>query len=189
MSDDTTDTGRTGDEGYAPQEQVVRREMNLVLTNISKRPNIRSLLLTAAAFECKSVFVVGQRTFDFDPDGQDMPKQLVEHVHTGKIKIVRFEKWRDFMTFKEEHDLLLIGVEIHQEAKNIEEYSSCSRPIAFIMGNEGQGLNDKHMSSCDGFVRIPQYGGGTASLNVNVAASIILHRYHQMIQEDKSSSS
>ena len=38
--------------------------MYLVLTNISKRPNVRSLFLTAAAFGCEGVFVVGQRTFD-----------------------------------------------------------------------------------------------------------------------------
>ena len=33
------------------------------------------------------------------------------------------------------------------------------------------------MAICDGFVYIPQYGPGTASLNVAVAASIILHRF------------
>ncbi len=30
---------------------------------------------------------------------------------------------------------------------------------------------------CDSFVYIPQYGMGTASLNVTVAASIILHQF------------
>jgi hypothetical protein len=30
---------------------------------------------------------------------------------------------------------------------------------------------------CDAFVYIPQYGAGTASLNVTVAASIILHNF------------
>ena len=33
------------------------------------------------------------------------------------------------------------------------------------------------MRNCDSFVYIPQYGVGTASLNVAVAASIILHHY------------
>ena len=30
---------------------------------------------------------------------------------------------------------------------------------------------------CDFFVYIPQYGGGTASLNVTVAASIVLQHF------------
>jgi hypothetical protein len=34
------------------------------------------------------------------------------------------------------------------------------------------------MSLYDGFVKISQYGGGTASLNVSVAAGIILHRFY-----------
>lgn len=33
------------------------------------------------------------------------------------------------------------------------------------------------MRLCDGFVYIPQHGPGTASLNVTVAASIVLHHF------------
>ena len=50
-------------------------------------------------------------------------------------------------------------------------------PTAFMMGNEGQGLSERHIQLCDSFVYIPQYGGGTASLNVAVAASIVLHQF------------
>ena len=50
-------------------------------------------------------------------------------------------------------------------------------PCAFMLGNEGQGLSPKQLALCDGFVYIPQYGAGTASLNVAVAASIVLHHY------------
>lgn len=35
----------------------------------------------------------------------------------------------------------------------------------------------KECEICDFFVYIPQYGGGTASLNVTVAASIVLHHF------------
>ena len=73
-----------------------------------------------------------------------------------------------------------MGVEIHGQAKNLEDFCAQepSTDKAFFMGNEGQGLQAKHMDSCDSFVIISQYGGGTASLNVNVAASIVLHRFH-----------
>jgi len=168
-----------------------KKEMHLVITNISKRANIRSLLLTAAAFDVASVFVVGQRSFDFSPDSPDLPRQLRDSLEkkngdtSTNMNITRFDKWQDFMDFKTQQNILLVGVEIHQEAKDIEDYSSCEQSIAFLMGNEGQGLNTKHMNSCDGFVRIPQYGGGTASLNVNVAASIILHRYHHILLSEK----
>ena len=35
------------------------------------------------------------------------------------------------------------------------------------------------MKLCDGFVKIAQFGGGTASLNVAVAAGIVLHRFYE----------
>lgn len=38
-------------------------------------------------------------------------------------------------------------------------------------------MSEQQKSCCDSFVYISQHGGGTASLNVTVAASIILHRY------------
>ena len=46
-----------------------------------------------------------------------------------------------------------------------------------MLGNEGQGLSEKQISLCDKFVYIPQYGSGTASLNVAVACSIVLHNF------------
>lgn len=40
-----------------------------------------------------------------------------------------------------------------------------------------QGLSSGQKRLCDSFVYIPQYGDGTASLNVAVAASITLHHF------------
>lgn len=38
-------------------------------------------------------------------------------------------------------------------------------------------MNQKQISMCDHFVYIPQFSQGTASLNVNVAASIVMHHF------------
>mmetsp|Transcript_15610 Transcript_15610/g.21889 ORF Transcript_15610/g.21889 Transcript_15610/m.21889 type:complete len:154 (+) Transcript_15610:112-573(+) len=46
-----------------------------------------------------------------------------------------------------------------------------------MFGNEGSGMNAKALKACDRFIYIPQHGHGTASLNVSVAASIILHHF------------
>lgn len=51
------------------------------------------------------------------------------------------------------------------------------KSTAFLLGNEGTGLSAKECEMCDFFVYIPQYGCGTASLNVTVAASIVLHHF------------
>lgn len=41
-------------------------------------------------------------------------------------------------------------------------------------------MSEKQKSVCDSFVYIPQYGPGTASLNVNVATGIVLNWYSNL---------
>lgn len=151
-------------------------EVYLVITNISKRPNIKALMLTAAAFNCKSIFVVGQRQFDFE---NDIPRQLMDQ---NTMKIVRFDKWHSLVDHLNEHSIRLVGVEIHPRAINVEHYEGRGK-LAFLMGNEGQGIHEKHMKDCDDFVMISQFGAGTASLNVYVACSIVLERMLQNQRE------
>jgi tRNA C32,U32 (ribose-2'-O)-methylase TrmJ len=77
---------------------------------------------------------------------------------------------------KTKHGCEIIGVEITDNAKAVHTHP-WSGPVAFMLGNEGTGLNERQLRVCDSFVYIPQYGVGTASLNVAVAASIVLHQY------------
>ena len=50
-------------------------------------------------------------------------------------------------------------------------------PPFIIDGLQGSGLSEAQIRHCDSFVYISQYGPGTASLNVYVAASIVLHHF------------
>ena len=70
----------------------------------------------------------------------------------------------------------IVGVEIDNTSINL-EHEPFTSSVAFMMGNEGSGMTKKQMSICDSFVRISQHGGGTASLNVSVAAGVVLHRF------------
>jgi tRNA(Leu) C34 or U34 (ribose-2'-O)-methylase TrmL len=179
-------------------------KMYLIVTNISKRTNVRELLQIGVAYGCEKILVVGQKSLNFNvvdnSDGRvsdvqantttttDVPKQLIPAFLSGEISIQRFDKWKDCVIFLKERNVVIVGVEIHQDAKTIQEI--CQHitnkmfetnhvvDVAFLMGNEGTGLHDKQMQSCDMFCRIPQYGTGTASLNVYVAASIILYHFH-----------
>lgn len=95
-----------------------------------------------------------------------------------------FVAFRHFKTLEECCDILrcencdIIGIEIIEDALPISTYPFNRRKsTAFMLGNEGQGMTDRQINLCDSFVYIPQYGVGTASLNVAVAASIVLHTY------------
>lgn len=152
--------------------------LHMVITNISKRANVRALVQTAAAFQCASIMVVGQKSFQWD--GSDLPQSVRQMVEAGVLIIQRFESWKSCTEHLKHHQIRLIGVEIHPRAQSLNEALQYHEgyQIAFLMGNEGEGIIPKHMESCDAFLRIPQYGGGTASLNVYVAAGIVLHRFY-----------
>jgi tRNA(Leu) C34 or U34 (ribose-2'-O)-methylase TrmL len=188
------------------EEVIIASKSFLIITNISKRANIRSLLQVGVAFGCTKILVVGQKAFNFtvSSDGDDspcnsavisdIPKHLVPVFASGIVSIERFDKWHDCVSYLREHSIMLIGVEIHVDAKTIQEIclhldrtnNSGGNDVAFLMGNEGTGIQDKQMNSCDMFCRIPQYGSGTASLNVYVAASIVLYHFHQYQRQQRA---
>jgi tRNA(Leu) C34 or U34 (ribose-2'-O)-methylase TrmL len=173
-------------------------KMYLIITNISKRTNVRELIKVGVAFGCEKILMVGQKSFnsnfssggdndsriDRTDDPTDIPAAVLPAFRSGAVSMERFEKWNDCVVFLQERNILLVGVEIHDDAKTIQEicqHLDCehsARDVAFLMGNEGTGLLEKQMQTCDMFCRIPQYGSGTASLNVYVAASIILNQFH-----------
>mmetsp|Transcript_2038 Transcript_2038/g.2897 ORF Transcript_2038/g.2897 Transcript_2038/m.2897 type:complete len:110 (-) Transcript_2038:195-524(-) len=97
------------------------------------------------------------------------------------MKIIQFKKLAECVAYiRSVGKISIYGVEIDEKAIDVESTDDCfNSHIAFMMGNEGEGLNQKQRGISDRFVKICQYGSGTASLNVNVAASIVLHRFHE----------
>mmetsp|Transcript_11749 Transcript_11749/g.17765 ORF Transcript_11749/g.17765 Transcript_11749/m.17765 type:complete len:212 (-) Transcript_11749:240-875(-) len=190
----------------------------LIITNISKRQNVRNLIQIGASFGVTTIFVVGQKSFNFDvtnDDGNnnkssssDLPTAMIDGIRRGKMTIIRFDKLEECVQHikslpcceieeqvadagnnsiqksnNSKPTIQIIGVEIDPSSVNLEN-EPFTNSTAFMMGNEGQGMTKKQMSVCDGFVRISQYGGGTASLNVSVAAGLVLHRFFHWSRGD-----
>ena len=164
----------------------------LVIVNIQKLANVKALMMAAAAFGCYQVLLVGQ---DRNAQRDMIPKQLQallenedEDEDEGEgedIQLKRFPKWKDCLDYLQENNIFVIGVEIDETSQVLDNdyfqnnQHTSRNDIAILMGNEGQGIHPKHLQECQALVRIPQHGVGTASLNVNVAASIVLYRFHQ----------
>lgn len=183
-------------------------QVHLVIANIQKRHNIRALISTGLALGVTSFLVVGQPKLDLDPHSSNntMPATLrhallpcgnetnqnddavlVTPPHPrGKAWVRRFPKWKDCVEYLQQQGIPLVGVEIDARAISIAELlqyleteKARIQQLALVMGNEGQGLSATQMQNCQHLVRLPQYGAGTASYNVYVAASLVLQRLHQ----------
>lgn len=72
--------------------------------------------------------------------------------------------------------ITVCGIEIGGESVDVTT-RPFKGPTAFVLGNEGSGMSDAAREICDHFVYIKHFGQGTASLNVTVAGSIVLHHF------------
>eukprot|EP00898_Chlorokybus_atmophyticus_P006855 jgi/Chlat1/7170/Chrsp57S06840 len=138
----------------------------LVVYNIGKRHNLGTLARCCSAFGVSEVLVVGEKRFNtFGSHGAaDFVK--FRHVHS-------LDEAREYL---KRLGCTICGIEIVDSARPVQEHPF-QGSTAFLLGNEGSGLSSKQMAICDEFVYIQQYGSGTASLNVAVAASIVFHHF------------
>jgi tRNA G18 (ribose-2'-O)-methylase SpoU len=137
----------------------------LILFNIAKKQNLGNLIRTANALGAAEVWVVGRKQFrEFGSFGTSRSNQLRHFYSLGEA----CEHARQLKCD-------ICGVEIHAESQQVQSHPF-RRSTAFMVGNEGVGLSPQQLQACDYFVQIPQYGRG-ASLNVNVAAGIVLHHF------------
>ncbi|GAB2220127.1 hypothetical protein Droror1_Dr00007770 [Drosera rotundifolia] len=141
-------------------------ESYVVVHNIAKRHNVGTLARSATAFGVSEFILVGKR--DFNAFGS--------HGATSHLRFRHFYSLADARNFLRERHCDICGVEITDDAVAVDRHPF-KRSTAFLLGNEGTGLSNKECEICDFFVYIPQYGCGTASLNVTVAASIVLHHF------------
>ncbi|KAI0504335.1 hypothetical protein KFK09_015287 [Dendrobium nobile] len=151
----------------SPAPAPAAAESVLIIHNVAKRHNIGTIVRSATAFGVSEMVLVGRR--DFNAFGS--------HGSTAHLRFRHFHSLSQARLYlKEERNCDICGVEIVDGAVPITQ-QPFRRSTAFLLGNEGTGLSAKECEICDFFVYIPQYGCGTASLNVTVAASIVLHHF------------
>ncbi|OAE35345.1 hypothetical protein AXG93_3546s1030 [Marchantia polymorpha subsp. ruderalis] len=130
-------------------------ESFVIVHNVAKRHNLGTIARSATAFGCL----------------------LSLSCYKPPVAIVKALALRhETLGIKQAKDVDICGVEIVEGAQAVNNHPF-RRSTAFMLGNEGTGLSKKEMEVCDFFVYIPQCGAGTASLNVTVAGSIVLHHF------------
>jgi len=147
-------------------DDATRPKSYLLLFNVGKRQNWGSLLRSACAFGVSEVFVVGA-------------KKLSTFGNQGTTTHAQLRHFDTLQMAKEEctvRGARLCGIEIDPQAIPVNRHPFVG-PTVFMLGNEGQGMTPAQREVCDFFVYIPQHSGATASLNVAIAGSIVLHHF------------
>jgi len=104
------------------------------------------------------------------------------------------QKWLDFKLYKKkdinntlecinnlrEKGYKIIATTPHNDSCVLQEYD-ITKKSAFFFGVEKEGLSKEVMENADGFLKIPMVGF-TESLNISVAAAIILQNMHEKLK-------
>jgi 23S rRNA (guanosine2251-2'-O)-methyltransferase len=140
----------------------------LVLDNIRSGLNVGSIFRTADAFALSKLILCGITS--------QPPHREILKTALGSTETVDWE-WKE--------DVVATVQSLRQQGYKVYALEQTSQPIwlqsfepeqgqplAFILGNEVDGVAEQALALCDGAIEIPQFGT-KHSLNVAVAAGIL----------------
>ncbi len=143
--------------------------LTVVLDNVRSQNNIGSVFRTADAFRVEHIALCGICS---TPPHREIHKTALgaeESVEWSycedTAECVRGLKEKGYRVYAVElaHDSLKLGTDT----------IATDKPVAMVLGNEIDGVQESVMELCDGFLEIPQ-AGTKHSLNVSCAAAIAI---------------
>ena len=148
----------------------------MVMDNIRSMHNVGSVFRTSDGFLIDGICLCG---FTPQPPHRDIHKTALGSTETvdwvyyeNTVNAVHDLKAKGFKVFAIEQTEGSISLEkfkqIHPEA--------IAHPMAFIFGNEVDGVDQNVIALCDGVIEIPQWGM-KHSLNISVAAAIVIWEF------------
>ena len=158
--------GRLSTEAY---KAAAKHPITVVLDNVRSMHNVGSILRTADAFCIEKVYLCG-----ITPTP---PHREIRKTAIGAEESVDWEAAADV-------DLLIASLKrsgyriacIEQTDKSIplHTFEAGTAPLAVVFGHEVEGVSEAVVAMADLALEIPQFGT-KHSLNVSVAAGIVLH--------------
>ena len=149
--------------------ESVKLPLTVVLDNVRSLNNIGSVFRTADAFRVEHIALCG---ITATPPHREIHKTALgaeESVewsyHEDTVECVRGLKEKGYKVYAVEiaHDSIRLGT----------DPIGAEGPVALVLGNEIDGVQEAVMTLCDRAVEIPQYGT-KHSLNVSCAAAIAI---------------
>lgn len=145
-----------------------KKPIVVVMDNIRSMHNVGSVFRTSDAFLVGGICLGG---FTPQPPHRDIHKTAL-----GATESVDW--WYYEQTIQAVLDLKSKGFKVYaieqtQGSISLEKFKKSDQPMAFVFGNEVEGVSNEVLQACDGAIEIPQYGM-KHSLNISVAAAIVL---------------
>jgi 23S rRNA (guanosine2251-2'-O)-methyltransferase len=140
----------------------------LMLDHVQDPQNVGTLLRTAEAAGVHGIIIPERRAAGITAAVVNASSGASEH-----LQIVQVGNLAQAISDLQQHNIWVAGVEQDPRSQDFDQVD-LAMPLALVIGAEGSGLARLTRTRCDFLVRLPMEGH-IASLNVAVAASIVLY--------------
>lgn len=147
----------------------------LILDNIRSRHNVGSIFRTADCAGVSKIYLCGTTPTPLDRFGR--PIKEIEKTALGAEKSVEWEYAKTTITVLKKlkkEGFQIIAVEQTKDSVDYKKVKVKSK-VAFVVGNEVEGISKSVLKLCDMIAEIPMQGS-KESLNVSVATGVALFR-------------
>ena len=153
-------------------ESIVKKnELRLlILDDVNDPGNLGTIIRTSAAFGIDAV-IASQETVDYYND-------KVLRATQGaifKIPLIKGDLV-EIISLLKKHHITILGTSL-KSSKSIKEVEKKAK-LAFVVGNEAQGVSDKVLELCDQNIILPM-NNDVESLNVSIAAALIIWEFNK----------
>ena len=146
--------------------EVSSHPLLLITEDVEKPGNLGAMLRTASAAGVEAVVVIGRRLDVHNPN--------VVRASTGALFTVPLAVavWEEAVPWLEERGIDVVAA-APEAALSLWE-ADLTGPIALVVGAEDEGLSEQAAGIASSMIQVPQAGSSVDSLNVSVAAAILL---------------
>lgn len=147
----------------------------VILDNIRSAHNVGSIFRTADGAGAEKIFLVGVTPCPIDRFGREQPE--IMKTSLGASKTVPWEQADDVVTLVrdlQKKGIVVVAVEQTEASISLDEFKVPDK-VAYILGNEIDGVQPSLLEVADVIVEIPMKGK-KESLNVSVTAGIVLFK-------------
>ncbi len=145
-----------------------RNNYSVLLVNILYDNNAGNIIRSANAFGAKEIILYGHKRFD--------RRASVGAEYYTKFRHVKYVE--DLDPVLEEFDQV-VGIDNMPQSIPLSDFKwDKNKKTLIVFGQEGKGLPEEILQKCDALVEIVQMGS-VRSLNVSVAAGIVMNDYCQ----------
>ena len=161
-------------------KSIKKTPLIIILDNIRSLNNIGSIFRTSDAFLIEKIYLCGITATP--------PNRKITKTAIGSTESVEWEYINNINNLVENlisQEVKIWSVEQAVKSSKLKDLKSidADKKHALIFGNEIDGVSQEVINKSDGVIEISQYGT-KHSLNISVAAGIVIWKFHNLIKSN-----